>query len=106
MIEVHEEPQHLYGFHGDRRAQTAHIIIRRKHIDSASNDIGFVRNEDGTYQAIISEFDQSIGFNNSWMGRLKQSYAQAKTVASLKKKGMRVKTIQEGNKVRVVAYGR
>ena len=30
QIEVHDEPRHLYGYHGDQREQTAHVIIRRQ----------------------------------------------------------------------------
>ena len=40
-IEDHENPQNLYGFQGDKREETAEIIIRRKYIGKLSNDIGF-----------------------------------------------------------------
>jgi len=106
MIEVHEEPQHLYGWHADRRPERAHIIIRRKFIDSASNDIGFVRQEDGSFQAIISDYDRNIGFNPDWLKKVKQGYAQSQAMTKLRKRGMRVTARQEGEKIRVVAYGR
>ena len=41
-VEVHNKPQALYGFAGDRRSQTAEVIIRRNRTGiSSSNDIGF-----------------------------------------------------------------
>lgn len=73
-IEVHEKATNLYGYHGDKREQTANIIIRRKDIGSSSNDIGFVRQPDGTYQAIISDFD-SRQFTSDWLNQLNQLYS-------------------------------
>jgi hypothetical protein len=74
QIEIHEVPQHLFGYHGDQREQKAHIIIRRKHVGSASNDIGFVKREDGKYEAIISEYD-SGRYGKKWIGSLTGNYA-------------------------------
>jgi hypothetical protein len=34
-VEVHEVAQHLYGYHGDKRNETANIIVRRKFVGSA-----------------------------------------------------------------------
>src|SRR5947209_15295858 len=42
-VEVHANGAALGGYHGDERRETAHVIIRRAQLDSASNDIGFVR---------------------------------------------------------------
>ena len=47
----------LYGYRGDRRPETAGLVVRREHIGSASNDLGFARSADG-YFPIISDFDQ------------------------------------------------
>ena len=44
----------LYGYQGDRRTETAELIVRRHHIGSASNDLGF-RRTDGGYVPVISE---------------------------------------------------
>lgn len=74
QIEVHDVPQHLRGYQGDQRQETAHIIIRRKYIGSASNDLGFVRKEDGSYEAIISAYD-SNKYGETWTGQLKGNYA-------------------------------
>lgn len=75
QIETHAEPQHLIGYHGDTREQTAHVIIRRKNVGTAANDIGFYQ-EPGTgkYRAVISQFDHGK-YGAGWQGRLSQSYA-------------------------------
>jgi len=57
-VEVHDNPVALYGYHGDRRPETANVVIRRNNTGvSSSNDIGFVKRPDGTYAPIISEYD-------------------------------------------------
>ena len=73
-IELHDAAQHLYGYRGDQRAQTAEVIIRRKYIGRASNDIGFKLSQDGTYTAVISEYDRSK-YGQEWLNRLSQRYA-------------------------------
>jgi hypothetical protein len=73
-VERHPTAQHLYGYQGDRRAQTAEVIIRRKYVGSASNDIGFKRQADGTFEAIISEFDRQK-HSQHWVDQVAQRYA-------------------------------
>src|SRR6266576_3649780 len=79
-VEFHETPQHLYGYRGDKRAQSAEVIIRRKFVGGASNDIGFKRQADGTFEAIISEFDRRK-YSQEWLNRLTQRYAYHATRA-------------------------
>lgn len=74
QIEVYDIPQNLHGYRGDVRKETAHIIIRRKHIGSASNDLGFIKKEDGNYEAIISAYD-SRKYGESWINQLRGNYA-------------------------------
>ncbi len=55
----HEQAQRLVGYHGERRQEKANFIIDRRHITSASNDLGWCRDSDtGKYHLIISEYDQ------------------------------------------------
>lgn len=89
QIEVHSIPQHLCGYQGDQRKETAHIIIRRKHIGRASNDIGFVKEEDGNYKAIISQHD-SGRYGSRWNGQLKGNYAFHKLRREQEGRGRRV----------------
>jgi Protein of unknown function (DUF1257) len=88
MIENHEKGSNLYGYQNDRRQQTAHVIIRRNHVGSSSNDMGFVKQDDGTYQAIISDFDSSH-YNKQWLGHLQMHYNIEKTKMSLEAKGIK-----------------
>ena len=76
-VEHHEKAQQLVGYHGDKRQQTAEIIIRRQQIGSASNDIGFKKQADGTFDVIISDFDKGK-HNANWMADLKKRYAEKK----------------------------
>ena len=85
--EVCPEGRPLVGYVGDQRAERAHVIIPRGQLDSASNEIGFARDNGGVYQAIVSEYDRSIGFNDAWLGRLVQVYKERQTMAVAKAKG-------------------
>ena len=85
--EVCAEGNSLFGYMGDERPERAHIVIPRRQLDSASNDIGFRRDENGVYQAIISEYDRAIGFNEAWIGRISQIYKERQTMAVARAKG-------------------
>jgi hypothetical protein len=85
--EVCPEGRPLVGYVGDQRAERAHVIIPRGQLDSASNEIGFARDNGGVFQAIVSEYDRSIGFDDAWLGRLVQVYKERQTMAVAKAKG-------------------
>src|SRR4029077_14204002 len=85
--EVCSEGTALFGYMGDERSECAQIVIRRRQLDSASNDIGFRRDESGVYRAIISEYDRGIGFDEAWLGRIAQTYKERQTMAIAKAKG-------------------
>jgi hypothetical protein len=86
-VEIHTQAMPLFGYHGDERPERAHIIIRRNHLDCASNDIGFVRNADGQFSAILSEYDRSIGFDQKWLNRVHQRYKEERTLAMARQRG-------------------
>jgi hypothetical protein len=65
----------LYGYRGDRRPETAALVVRRQHLGSASNDLGFARTADG-YVPIISEFDQRTLLGGRFLPRLRVAYAE------------------------------
>ncbi len=75
QIEVHEEAVALYGYQGDERPQRAHIVIRRQHVSTAANDVGWERMPDGTYRAWISQYDARHRFKPEMQNRIKQEYA-------------------------------
>ena len=85
--EVHLDGAPLIGYEGHERPEKAHIIIRRRELDSASNDIGFAKTADGRYGAQLSEYDQAIGFDQKWVNRIRQLYKEKQTIAAAKAKG-------------------
>lgn len=87
--EVHATPAALYGYEGDERPERAHVVVRRAHVGHASNDIGFVREADGRYRAIISEFD-GRRYDAAWLGKLAQRYARNVVVRAAAARGQRV----------------
>ena len=63
----------LYGYQGDRRPETAQIVVRRKFIGSASNDLGFQKTDAG-YVAVISEYDQQYMMQGKFLTALRTIY--------------------------------
>ena len=55
---VHKEAKNLYGYQGDMRDQKAHIILPRKQVGGASNDVGFERTNKG-FVMHASAYDRS-----------------------------------------------
>lgn len=113
QIERHEQAQPLYGYHGDKRKQKSNVIIRRQHVGGASNDIGFLKKEDGTYEAIISAYDRSSGgnaakhtggYNDQWMKNLNQNYTEKLYTREARKLGYKVKKEQKGKKIQLTLY--
>jgi hypothetical protein len=97
-VEVHQEAQALYGYKGDARPQKAHIIIRRHYVGHAANDLGFERQADGRYRVWVSEYDQTHnGYNDVWLGKLKQAYGIEKVRKEAKKRGYRLTEQKQDN---------
>jgi len=98
QIEVHATAQHLYGFEDRARKQTAEIIIRRQHVGGAANDIGFKKQTDGTYAAIISDYDRKF-YNTTWLQKVGTYYAVECSKQTCEAKGLPYKeTVDEKNR--------
>jgi hypothetical protein len=65
----------LYGYLGDRRPETAAIVVRRRHLGAASNDLGFARTDQG-YVPIVSEYDQHTLAGGKFLVRLRTAYSE------------------------------
>ncbi len=89
QVEVHATAQHLFGFRGDVRSQTAEVIIRRQYVGAASNDIGFKQQADGTFEAIISDYDQQF-YAMPWLNQLTQRYGYHALMATVPVQGFTV----------------
>ena len=90
----------LYGYREDRRAETAEIVVRREHVSSASNDLGFVRTDQG-YVPIVSEYDQSTLHGGKFLVKLRTAYSE-RVVDEVKKRlhGTAHRTV-EGSVVKI-----
>ena len=86
-VEIHEVAQNLIGYHGDTRPQKANIIVRRQYVGRAANDLGFVKQADGTYSAIVSDYD-SGKHNTTWMTALKVAYTEKCDMKTARKNGL------------------
>ena len=63
----------LYGYRGDRRPETAALVVRRRHLGPASNDLGFALTERG-YVPVISEYDQRALRGGRLLPELRTAY--------------------------------
>jgi hypothetical protein len=90
----------LYGYGGDRRSETAEIVVRRRHVGSASNDLGFARTEDG-FVPVISEYDQRTLLGGQFLVKLRTAYGE-RVVEEVRRRlnGTARRTV-EGNLVRI-----
>ncbi len=90
----------LYGYRGDRRPETAGLVVRRAHIGSASNDLGFVRSADG-YFPIISDYDQRTLLEGRFLLRLRVAYAEHVVETVRKRLRASVRRTVEGSVVKL-----
>lgn len=101
-VERHDSPQALFGFAGEAMPQEAEVIVRREFLGKLSNDLGFRRLQDGTFQALISDMDHGR-FDAAWFGRLSQRYAYHVTISRLTEQGFDIQQDeQEGGRIRLV----
>lgn len=104
--EEHTKSQHLHGYLGDRRDQTANIIVRKQNVGPGANDIGFAKRSDGTYELIISEYDMLDNQTQAedFLHRIKRLYAKHATTIESRKLGFRLYSKQElpGDKIKIV----
>jgi hypothetical protein len=88
--DVFVEPRHLFGYRGDQRQETAHIVVSREELNNkftgSSNDIGFLWNGE-KYDFIISEYDKKSKVDQ----RVIQAYVKVALEKALAKQGYKIK---------------
>lgn len=89
QYEQHPEGAHLIGWLGDARAEQAEYVIRRRYVGGAANDMGFARNPDGSFTAIISDFD-SRNDGQIKLDYITQRYAYHQVIAEAEAQGYTV----------------
>jgi hypothetical protein len=65
----------LFGYQGDQRPETAQLVVRRRSLGSASNDLGFTRTAHG-YVPILSEYDQRALHGGQFLVKLRTAYSE------------------------------
>ncbi len=106
QVEIQAEVQPLYGYQGDRRAQQAHIIVRRQHVGQAANDVGWERQPGGTYRAWISEYDVRHRIDQTMQDLIKQTYAYCAIERQQRARGRKVtRTRLPSSEIELVVEG-
>ena len=98
---IHKNAQQLEGYQGDKREQKAHIIIPRRQVGRASNDVGFEKNKDG-FKLHASQYDRAWRTGEK-LSKLKQLYSEkkiTKTVKKMSKYSIQSRVVEE-NKVKI-----
>ncbi len=99
--EVEEgEALSLYGYQGDRRPETAELVVRRRHLGSASNDLGFARTPQG-YIPIISEYDQRVLHGGKLLAMLRTAYSERVVEAVTRRLHGTARRTVEGNVIKI-----
>ena len=89
QIEIHVgEGSVIGGYDSTDKNRRANVIVRRKHLSNAYNDIGFKMKKDGTYEIFISDMgmhnnsakknkltEKMTGFNQQWLDALAQRHS-------------------------------
>lgn len=96
--EGHELP--LYGYLGDRRPETAEIVIRRRHISAAANDIGFQHMPNG-YVPVVSEYDQATLLGGQFLTRLRFAYSERVVEEVRRRLHGTARRVTDGNLVKI-----
>jgi hypothetical protein len=68
-VEVHAQATPLRDWIGRPTDVLANVIVRRKELGAASDDIGFVRNANGTFDLVLSDI-HLFKFDRKWLAEL------------------------------------
>jgi hypothetical protein len=86
----------LYGYEGRRREETAELVVRRRHLGRASNDLGFRRTAEG-FVPVISEYDQRALLGGRFLVRLRTAYGERAVEAITRRlRGTLQRTVEGG----------
>lgn len=90
----------LYGYLGDRRDETAEIVIRRQHLGRSSNDVGFQLTPTG-YVPVVSEYDRSYLHGGKFLTKLRTAYGEHAAQSLARRVHGAVTRKVEGTKVKI-----
>jgi len=113
-IEVHEVAQPLIDYRGNpthyryqdandarfKLGDKAHIIIRRRNVGGAANDVGIYVDPEGKSVVFISEHERRCSkFNDRWSKQVRMQYDALMMEAKAKALGKPFQKIVKGNKI-------
>lgn len=97
-VEFHEKGADLFGYGGDNRSKASpkssdyappcEIVVRRKHVGSAANDIGFKFQPDGSIKGYVSDYDRSHTFTPQKRDRVAVDYQLRVGEKAMRAKGI------------------
>ena len=58
-----------------QRPETAALVVRRRHLGAASNDVGFARTAEG-YVPVLSEYDRRALHGGQFLVKLRTAYSE------------------------------
>ena len=90
----------LYGYQGDRRLETAEIVVRRSFLGSSSNDLGFTRAAQG-YVPIVSEYDKGTLHGGQLLPKLRTAYSERVVEEVRRRVQGTARRVVEGNLVKI-----
>lgn len=90
----------LSGYRGDVRPETAALVVRRRHLGPASNDLGFARTATG-YTPIISEYDQRTLHTGRFLPALRAAYSEGVVAEIQRRLRGTARRMVEGNLVKI-----
>ena len=98
-VQYFQTATQLFDFQGhathytDKNGDKGNIVLRASAVNrilsgGSSNDIGFKQNSDGSFSALISQYDSNFA-NAQWLGKLTGAYAREAIKAKALKQGFR-----------------
>ncbi len=95
----------LFGYGGDQRAEVAEVVVRRRWLHSASNDLGFTKTAAG-YVPIVSEWDAGYlrrRHGEEFVVALRKAYGRAVIVeARARLRGSLRPAVRQGTTTKIV----
>jgi len=101
--ETYQEAKPLEGYQGDKRQQKAHIIIPRRQVGSASNDVGFEK-VDKQFKLHASAYDKAWRDGGKKLKELKRTYSEKFVIGRIKKNSkmsLRSRVLTEDGKIKL-----
>ena len=92
-VEIHTKPTTLNTYYDKPSDLKAHIIVRRKFLSKKighnvlSNDLGYTRQDDGTYKMTVDD----AGFSVKDRNKVAQDYTERVSVRKMKAQGFMTK---------------